>query len=140
MTTIEEVMTTDLRSLPSGTTIVEAAKEMRDQGIGDILVVDEEGNLAGIVTDRDITVRAVAEGRHPGEVTVDDVCTSGEFLTASPHDEVDVAADVMRQAAVRRLPVVENGEVVGLVSLGDLAIELDPDSALADISEQPPNS
>jgi CBS domain-containing protein len=140
MATVEDVMTTDLCALPFGSTLVQAAREMRDRDIGDVLVLDDDGYLAGIVTDRDIAVRAVAEGRDPSGVSVDEICTSGDLVTTSPADEVDEAAEVMRQAAVRRLPVVDGGKVVGMVTLGDLAIQADPSSALADISQDPPNN
>lgn len=139
MATIEEVMTTDVRVVPTGSTLVEAAREMRDQDIGDVLVVDDDGLLAGIVTDRDITVRAVAEGRDPGGVTVDEIFTGRVIVTTTPSAELGAAAEIMRTSAVRRLPVVDDGRVVGVVTLGDLAIEQDPESALADISLEPPN-
>jgi CBS domain-containing protein len=140
MATVEDVMTTDLCALPAGSTLVQAAREMRDRDIGDVLVIDDDGYLAGIVTDRDIAVRAVAEGRDPSGVSVDEICTSEVLITTSPADEVAAAAEVMRQAAVRRLPVVDAGKVVGMVTLGDLAIQADPSSALADISQDPPNN
>jgi CBS domain-containing protein len=139
MATIEDVMTTDVRVVPTGSTLVEAAREMRDRDIGDVLVVDDDGLLAGIVTDRDITVRAVAEGRDPGDVTVDEIFTGRVVVTTTPSAELGAAAEIMRSSAVRRLPVVDDGRVVGVVTLGDLAIEQDPDSALADISLEPPN-
>jgi CBS domain-containing protein len=101
-------------------------------------VVEEEGRAAGILTDRDIVVRAIAEGRDPGSTTVGEVCSS-DLTTLTPDQSIDDAVRLMREHDVRRLPVVQDGRPVGIVSLGDLAVELDPDSALADISAAPPN-
>src|SRR4029434_700025 len=88
--------------------------------------------VRGIVTDRDIAVRAVADGRGP-ETLLSDVL-SGQVVTVAPEDRVEKVIDLMREHAVRRIPVVEGGRLAGVISIGDLAIELDSDSALADIS------
>jgi CBS domain-containing protein len=134
---VREVMTGNPVTLPKDATIVEAARLMRDRDIGDVIVVEGE-DAAGIVTDRDIVVRAVAEGRAPESVRLEQA-QSGELTAVSPEDPVERAIQLMRERAVRRVPVVEDGKPVGVVSIGDLAIERDPDSALADISEEPPN-
>jgi CBS domain-containing protein len=138
MQRISDVMTADVTTCPQDATIEDAARLMRQEDIGDVLVTDEEGRLAGIVTDRDIVVRALAEGRSPGETPVRDVLTT-EVVALEPKDAVDRAVQVMRDGAVRRVPVVEDGRPVGIVSIGDLAVERDPDSALADISAAEPN-
>ena len=135
--TIRDVMTTGPITVNASDTVVAAAQRMRDSGVGPVIVLDDNG-VRGIVTDRDITIRAVAEGRDPSEVTVGDIC-SDDLVTISPDDSVDQAVQLMRERAVRRLPVVEGGEAVGIVAIGDLAVERDPDSALADISAAPPN-
>jgi CBS domain-containing protein len=88
--------------------------------------------VRGIVTDRDIAVRAVADGRGP-ETPLSDVL-SGQVVTVAPDDRVEKVVDLMREHAVRRIPVVEGGRLAGVISIGDLAIERDSDSALADIS------
>jgi CBS domain-containing protein len=93
--------------------------------------------LFGIITDRDIVVRGIAENHDP-QTQVKEIA-SQQVKTVSPEDAVDDAVEIMRDYAVRRLPVVENGRVVGVVSLGDLALERDPDSALGEISSAPPN-
>ena len=111
---------------------------MRDQAIGDVIVL-KDGAICGIVTDRDITVRAVAEGRDPKSTPVGDICTEG-LATVTPDASVAEAVELMRSKAVRRLPVVEGGKPIGIVSIGDLAVERDPKSALADISSADPNS
>jgi CBS domain-containing protein len=101
-------------------------------------LVIEGDSAEGIVTDRDIVVRGVADGRDPNTVQLGDVL-SGDLTAVSPNDSVDHAVQLMRQKAIRRLPVVEAGRPVGIVSLGDLAMERDEGSVLADISEEPPN-
>jgi CBS domain-containing protein len=133
---IREIMTGSPVTLPKDATVLEAARLMRDNGIGDVIVTDGE-RAEGIVTDRDIVVRAVAEGRDPESVRLEQV-ESAQLTSVTPDDPVERAIKVMREQAIRRVPVVENGKPVGVVSIGDLAIERDPDSALADISEEPP--
>jgi CBS domain-containing protein len=137
MQKVREVMTENPVVLPKDASIVEAARLMRDHGIGDVIVVDGE-RAEGIVTDRDIVIRAVAEGTAPGEVRMQDVL-SGELAAVTPDDPVERAIALMREKAIRRVPVVESGRPVGVVSIGDLAVQRDADSALADISEEPPN-
>lgn len=111
---------------------------MRTQNIGDVVVADGQ-EVVGLLTDRDITVRAVAEGVDPMAVSVRSVCTPGPLVVA-PDDPVADAVALMREHAVRRLPVVEDGLPVGMVSLGDLAEARDPGSALADISRAEPDA
>lgn len=135
MPQISEVMTPDPRTLDASETVTAAARVMADDDIGDVLVVDGD-RLYGIITDRDITIRVVAEGRDPQSTTLRDVCSTG-VVTLSPDDSVDDAERVMGEQAVRRLPIVQDGRPVGVVSLGDLAIEEDPESPLADISAAP---
>jgi CBS domain-containing protein len=137
-TIVRDVMMTNLQSVDAGASIRQAAAVMRDNDIGDVLVV-EDGSLRGIVTDRDIVVRALADGRQPDATPVGDVC-SPELTVVDAQAEVGEAADIMGRQAVRRLPVVENNEVVGIVSLGDLARRSEPESALSDISAAPPNA
>lgn len=135
--TIRDVMTADPHTLDSGSTVQEAAAVMRDADVGNVLV-SENGEVCGIVTDRDITVRVTAEGRAPGDATLAEIC-SHDLVSLSPDDSVDDAVRLMRERAVRRLPVVEGGQAVGIVALGDLAVEQQPGSALADISASDPN-
>jgi CBS domain-containing protein len=117
--------------------IFEAARLMRDENVGDVLLT-EEGRLRGVLTDRDIVVRVVAEQR-PNDLAAAQVC-SDTTVTCSPSDDLERAATLMRKHALRRLPVVDDGRLVGVVSLGDLAIERDERSALADISAARPNT
>jgi CBS domain-containing protein len=97
------------------------------------VVVTDDGHPAGIVTDRDIAVRAVAEEKGP-QTPVREVCSAEDFATVGPDTSIQQVVQLMREKAVRRVPVVEGDDVVGIVSIGDLAIERDQDSALADIS------
>ena len=136
--TLREVMSPNPVTVPSSATVLEAATCMRDSDIGDVIVLD--GNrVAGIVTDRDIVVRAVAGGLDPASTTVRDIC-SGDVVTLSPDDEVKRAVEIMRSKAIRRIPVCEGGTAVGVVSIGDLAIEANGEKALADISAAAPNN
>lgn len=135
--TVRELMTPDPVVLESTTQVGEAARRMRDDDIGDVLVVDGP-QLRGIVTDRDLTTRVLADGRSPDTVTLGDVVTSG-LETASPDADVREVVDRMRRSSVRRIPVVEDQTPIGILSIGDLAIELDEESALADISAARPD-
>lgn len=139
MTAVRTLMTAEPITADSRTTIREAAQLMREHDVGDILVLDDAGALAAIATDRDIVVRAVADGLDPDETPLAEVA-SGELHTVSPDDEVDDAISLMRKHAVRRAPVMDGSKAVGVVSLGDLAVQRDPGSALADVSAASPNT
>src|SRR5215208_6345969 len=130
-------MTTNPRTVNVDDTVLEAAQVMRDNDIGDVIVV-EDGQVTGIATDRDIAVRAVAEGREPDSTPVSEISTTG-VQAIEPEASVDDALRMMREHDVRRLPVVKNGRPFGIVSLGDLAVEREPDSTLADISAAAPD-
>jgi CBS domain-containing protein len=134
---ISEVMTHDPRTVEPSATLTDVARIMRDEGIGTVIVVDD-GAAAGLVTDRDIVVRGLAEGRDPDTTPVS-VIASRDLRTLTPDQDVEDAVRLMREWDVRRAVVVQDGRPVGIVSLGDLAIERDPDSVLADISSEPPN-
>lgn len=135
---VRELMTPGLVTVPGTASVAQAACEMRDHSIGDVLVMDE-GRLLGLLTDRDIAVRVVASGRLPELTPVAEVCSREELVTVSPEDKVIHAVALMRDRAVRRLPVMQNGRPVGIVSLGDLALERDRRSVLGEISAAPAN-
>jgi CBS domain-containing protein len=135
---IREVMTSDPRTCDAGATLQDAAREMRDGDIGDVIVT-RDGALCGIVTDRDIVVRAIAEGRDPGSTRLEDICTES-VQTLTPDQTVEEAIRMMREHDIRRIPVVQEGRPAGIVALGDLAVERDAQSALADISAAAPNN
>jgi CBS domain-containing protein len=135
--TVRDVMTANPVTLPAQAPVLDAAKKMREADIGDVIVLDGD-TICGLVTDRDIVVRVLAEGRDPIGTQLAEVC-SRDLVTVAPDDDLTAAGDLMRERAVRRIPVVEGDRVVGIVSIGDLAIERDPESALANISAAPPN-
>ncbi|WP_078958075.1 CBS domain-containing protein [Streptomyces glaucescens] len=131
-------MSPGVASVEPMTTVARAAALMRERDIGDVLVAYDR-DLFGVLTDRDIAVRAVAEGRDPTRTRVGELCTRPPLVTLSPEDTTEHAVELMRRYAVRRLPVVEHGGCpVGMVSLGDLAAAEDPHSALAGISRAAP--
>jgi CBS domain-containing protein len=135
---ISEVMADDPITVEADTPLAQVARKMREGDTGAILV-EEDGKLAGIVTDRDIVVRAIAEGCDP-ETPVREFATR-DARTVTPDSDVDDAIKIVREDDVRRVPVVDDdGRPVGIVSIGDLAIERDPGSALADMSTSEPNN
>jgi CBS domain-containing protein len=135
---IQDVMHANPIAMTPTTSVIEAARAMRDADIGSV-IVHENDRLYGIVTDRDLVVRALAEDVNCAGMILGDIC-SREPTTLAPTDTVEEAVRLMRDKAIRRLPVVENGTPVGIVSLGDLAVEQDPDSVLGNISAAPPNT
>ncbi|OLT38156.1 oxidoreductase [Actinomadura sp. CNU-125] len=141
--TISDVMTAAPQALPLDSTLDEAARVMRDEGIGDVLVT-YAGRLCGVVTDRDIVIRAVAERRDTSLTPLGDVCTA-ELTTVRPEDDTEAAVRLMCEHAVRRLPVVDALQrPVGIVSLGDLAVADGSGPGVArplhEISKAAPNS
>ncbi len=134
---VSEIMTPEPVTLRSTQPVAEAARVMREHGIGNVLVIEGE-QLKGMVTDRDIVVRAVADNRDPAITLVGEIC-SPELVTVAPGDDADAVVQRMREHAIRRVPVVEDGLPVGILSIGDMALERDERSALADVSAQPPN-
>lgn len=136
MEKVGDVMSADVETISPDATIEEAAQQMRDGDFGVVPVVDGE-NLIGIITDRDIVVRAIAEGRGLG-TPVEEAMSEG-VICVREDDSVEEAARVMSDNQIRRLPVVDDGgALVGIVSLGDLAVESSDreavDEALSDIS------
>jgi CBS domain-containing protein len=137
-TTVREIMTRDVISLQVDVTLDEAARMMRERDIGNV-VVAEDDRLVGLVTDRDIVVRGVAEGMDPTTATLASV-TSRDLIAVQPDDTAQSAALLMREQAVRRVLVVDEQGLCGILSIGDLATEIDPDSVLGGISGAPPTS
>ena len=131
-TTIADIMTKDPVVLETTATARDAAQRMRDEDIGDVLVVDGP-TLCGIVTDRDLATQVLAGDRNPSEVTLGDVATT-DLDVAAPGDDAGEAVARMHRDSIRRVPVVEDGTPVGILSLGDLAMEFDESSVLAAIS------
>jgi CBS domain-containing protein len=118
---IRDTMTTDPRSITPRDPVVDAARLLRDENIGSLPVTDE-GRLVGMLTDRDIAVRVVAEGKNPGSTTVGEVF-SPDPVAARPDQDLDEALLLMAQHQVRRLPVVEDDRLVGILAQADVALE-----------------
>lgn len=133
-----DVMTNDLVTCDAQRPLRDAACLMRDHDIGDVLVM-KDGEVCGIVTDRDIVVRGLADHGDASSLTLGDVCSKGVY-GVSPDSSIEDVLDVMEQHAVRRVPVMEQSQPVGIVSIGDLAVEKDRESALAKISAAAPNN
>jgi len=134
--TVRDVMTPGPIGVDYWQSIGEAARTMRDWGVGAVLVL-RNGSLYGLVTDHDLVIRAVAEARAPDEPV--GPLSSGNLVGVDANADADEAARLMRQHAVRRLPVIANGQVAGIVSLGDLALRDDPASVLAELSRAAAN-
>ena len=135
---LREVMTPNPVTLPVKATVIDAARQMKNEDIGDVVILDGD-RACGIVTDRDLVVRAIAEGLNPESTSLSDICTK-DLVSLTPDDTVAAAVELMRDKAIRRLVVLEGNTPVGVVSIGDLAIESDGESALADISAAEPNN
>jgi CBS domain-containing protein len=136
MQKLSEVMNTDVQTISPDAAIEEAAQEMRDGDFGLVPVVEDE-ELIGVITDRDIAIRAVAEGRDPSTL-VREVMSEG-VVWASEDDSIEDAARIMSDHQIRRLPIVDADQhLVGIVSLGDFAVDssdIEPVvEALSDIS------
>lgn len=134
---VGDIMTKGPVSLSAEATVRDAARYMRELNVGAI-VVHRHGEVCGIVTDRDIVVRCLARDGDCDETPLHEIC-SRELVALHPDDDVDHAVRLMRDKAIRRIPVLKNGRAVGILSLGDLALERDPFSALGAISAASPN-
>ena len=134
---VREIMSAAPVCMASSESVSAAAKAMKERGIGTVLVLSG-GRLTGLLTDRDIAIRVLAENRDPLATRVGDICST-ELAVLSPDDSVEEAARLVRDRAVRRLPVLDDGTPVGLVSIGDLALSQAERTALSQISAAPPN-
>ena len=132
-----DLMNDHVVSVGMGEPVSSAARILRQQNVGSLPVCGDDGRLVGIVTDRDIVLRCVAAGGSADEMAVGDVMTH-TLITVSPFDTVGDAARRMADAQIRRLPVCKDGELVGMLSLGDLAAncgcDMEAANALSDIS------
>jgi CBS domain-containing protein len=134
---VRDVMTPNPIMLLESSTVQTAALAMREADVGDVVVMHGE-EVCGILTDRDIVVRYVADGGDPAAVAIGEIC-SPAVTEVETDDPLDYAIELMRGNAIRRLVVMNRERPVGIVSLGDLALARDPHSVLADISASPPN-
>jgi CBS domain-containing protein len=142
MTTARDIMTPDATLCPEDTTAADAARLMADEGIGAVPVCDADGRLSGVVTDRDLAMKIVAEGRPADMVRLGELLDGGEVVTIGADDSAEEAIRTMKDHAVRRLPVIDGSSLVGMVSQADIARAM-PDAKIGDlvdaISSAPPN-
>ena len=134
---VSDVRSPDVVSVQLRDTLADAARAMREHNIGDVIVLNGD-QLFGIVTDRDIVIRGIAEGCRASVTEIKDIA-SKHVTSISPEDYVDDAMQTMKNEAIRLLPVVENGKVIGVISLGDVVLQEEPETVAADISAAPPN-
>lgn len=134
---LREVMTNPVIRIHPGETVGVAARMLEHYNIGSLPVCGSDGRLCGLVTDRDLVTRCLAAGKSPDSTSVREVM-SGNLIWADPDMDAVQAASLMGRAQIRRLPVLENGKLCGMVSLGDLAVrqetEYDAGDALTEIS------
>ena len=133
---VRDVMSSDVTCLACGDSLRDAASKMAEINVGSLPVIDG-GKLAGVVTDRDIMVRAVAEGRAPDQAV--DCAMTRDVVTVAPDTSVDEANRLMSDRQIRRLYVVDDGAVVGVLSLGDLVLDAEAQEAgqaLREISKE----
>jgi CBS domain-containing protein len=119
MSSIRDLMTTSPVTCEPTATVVEAARVMKQEDVGPVPVVEGD-RLVGVVTDRDIVTRVVAEGRNPESTTIGDIVSS-DLVTVEPDTSIDEALNLMSENQVRRLPVVEGERLVGIVAVADVA-------------------
>jgi len=132
MRKMRDIMSPAPVCMAPGESVSAAARAMKQHGIGTVLVLTD-GRLSGLVTERDITVRVIAENRDPRATRIGDIC-SAELVVLGPDDDVEQATRLVRERAVRRIPVLQGEDPVGVVSVGDLALEKDPASAPSGVS------
>jgi CBS domain-containing protein len=129
-----DLMTENPECITEGDTVEHAAQRMRDLNVGMLPVVDDSSSrrLRGVITDRDIATRHVAEGHESGQCRVSEAMTSGQLYTVTPDDEDSTIMARMKEGQVRRIPVVENDRVIGMIAQADLAVRL-PDSQAEEV-------
>ena len=140
MTTAREIMTSDIQVARRGDAVQDVARRMSEHDVGMLPICNDEQRIDGAITDRDLALQVVAEGRDPSSTTVDDIRRSTEVVTIGADDPVEEALEMMKRHAVRRLPVIDGDRVVGMVSQADIARNLDDaqtGDAVQAISEAP---
>jgi CBS domain-containing protein len=128
MTTARDIMTDDAQCARADETLTDAARKMRDLGVGALPICGEDDRLKGVLTDRDIVVRCVAEGADPTATPVSELA-EGKPVTIGADDPIDEALRTMIEYGVRRLPVIDGDRLVGMVSQADVARETSPQQA-----------
>jgi CBS domain-containing protein len=133
MTTAREIMTPGAEFISADDTAQAAAERLRDLDVGALPICQEDDRLVGMITDRDITVQIVADGRDPASTRVGDLA-QGEAVTIGADDSIELALSTMKDHKVRRLPVIDGTRVVGIVSQADIAVNL-PEDKVGDLVE-----
>jgi CBS domain-containing protein len=140
MILVRHAMSSDLKNAKPDMTAADAAGLMRNYDVGVIPVVDDDGTLVGLVTDRDLVVRVIADREDPNHVRLGDIATKS-VVTVTPDESISDARDLMAEHKVRRLPVMKDAKIVGIVSLGDIALadasKRAVGDALGDVSQSP---
>lgn len=134
---VKDIMTKNVAYISPTSTVIDAAKMMQQHNVGSIPVCDQNG-LVGIVTDRDIVVRNIAQGGSPQNTAIKDVMTP-QVKAATPDMDINDVSHLMAEQQVRRMPVVENNKLIGIVALGDMAVDqrfdTEASEALTEISK-----
>jgi CBS domain-containing protein len=133
MPKVREIMTDDVRCVKEEESLVEAAKKLRDLDVGALPVCGTDNRLKGMLTDRDIVVKCLAEGGDPSHLTAGDL-TTGKPVTVGADDSVETALQTMSEYKVRRLPVIDGHDLVGIISQADIARNL-PEDKVGDLLE-----
>lgn len=131
---IAEIMTTDVQTVDPNTDLLTVANYMKDLDVG-VIPVTQGVQLVGVITDRDLVVRAFASGANMQQATVSDFMSANP-TTITAEDDVQRAAQIMAREQIRRLPVVDNGTLVGIVSIGDVAVDTGKDKLTGDALQQ----
>jgi CBS domain-containing protein len=131
MPTAREIMTPDVTCVGEKETLADAAKKMADLGVGSLPICGEDNRLKGMLTDRDIVVKALAKGRNPAECTASELA-EGKPVTVGADDDANEILRTMGQHKVRRVPVIDGHQLVGIVALADVARAL-PDQPTGDL-------
>jgi len=138
---VKDIMSRDVAYINPMSNIVDAARLMQQHDVGSIPVCDENG-VVGIVTDRDIVVRNIAHGKDPQSTKVQDIMTTN-VTTTNPDADINDVSRLMAEEQIRRIPVVENNKLVGIVALGDMAVDsrsdMEASEALTEISKPDKN-
>lgn len=127
-TRVADIMSKDITVITEDQTVRDAAERLAQDDIGVLPICDSDKQLKGVLTDRDIVVHVIARGKDPASTRARDM-EQGELVTLRPDDSIEHACDLMAQRKVRRLPVVEQGRVVGMVSQADVAKSVSPEQA-----------
>jgi CBS domain-containing protein len=129
--TARDVMTPDCKCVGENDTILDAAKKLSDNDVGSMPICGEDDRLKGMLTDRDIVVKVLAQGKDPSSTTAGDLA-QGKPVTIGADDSIEEALDVMSEHNIRRLPVIDDQRCVGIIAQADIATEL-PDEKVGDL-------